>query len=258
VLYNLRFALLSIILHGLVVYAVFHAFKPYESTKPRLKPVKSYILIDTFKAPTAPEPKIIQIEEPLAIKEMVPVETQADTSEPQEAELQSQAATPSPENIANPEVVKVTQTEDKINTIDIAPKLNPDIADSQPSSLRGVSSYIQGLHQVEVERLSEGALREYKEPKSLTNKSAEPNRNKELREASSTFAPKEANIIVLSEFGPNEKTILMDGKCIKMTTTELDDQFWKGPKLWTSSNGCGKYDKFNGQLQKSLDKYLKK
>lgn len=257
-LYHSRFAILSILLHGLVFYALFHTFRPYEPPKPEA--IKSYLLIKTPKPQESPN----QVQETPTEKEKISVEQPSNTPDTSDTNADPQASSPKepavPKEVTLPkqEVVKVTQTEDKINTIDIAPKLNADNTSSSPSSLRGVSSYIQNLHQVELERLSEGALRQYKEPKALGNKASEPNRNKELREASTSYAPKEANIIVLSEFGPNEKTILMNRKCITVPTTELDDPFWKGPKLWTTGNGCGKYDKFNGQLQKSLDKHLKK
>ena len=257
-LYTFRFALLSIFLHGLVIYALFHGFKPYETAKPKLKSIKSYLIIE------APKPEVEAVAEPIQLQELPTQREQLSVKKPPDIpasteEIKESHLTTRKEEVrTQPEVSKVTGNKEEVNTIDISPTLDTDKNDSQSSSLKGVSSYIQNLHQVEVERLSEGALRQYKEPKAIGDQSSEPNINKELRQSSASYAPKEANIIVLSEFGPNEKTILMDGKCLKVTTTELDDPFWKGPKLWTSSNGCGKYDKFNGQLQKSLDKYLKK
>ena len=259
-LYTLRFVLLSILLHGLVIYALFQGFTPYENDKPELKSIKSYLIIEAPKleAEASVKTEPIQLQEAPSQKEKLSVEKPPEPTPPAEEIIKSELTTPKEEVTSQPEVSKVTGSKEEVNTIDISPTLDTDNMDSQSSSLKGVSNYIQNLHQVEVERLSEGALRQYKEPKAIGDPASEPNINKELRQSSTSYAPKEANIIVLSEFGPNEKTILMDGKCLKVTTTELDDPFWKGPKLWTSSNGCGKYDKFNGQLQKSLDKYLKK
>lgn len=253
-LYSLRFVLLSIVLHGVLIYALYHGFTPYESIEPKKKAIKSYLIIEAPKPP----PASIPLQTPIDLKEQIALEKSPSViAPPPEPEPK-----PKPELQTKPERTKAERDakilKDEVNTIDISPTLGTDEMDSQSRSLKGASSYIQNLHQIEVERLSENALRQYKEPEAIGKQPSEPNINKELRQSSASYAPKEANIIVLSEFGPNEKTILMDGKCLKVTTTELDDPFWKGPKLWTSGNGCGKFDKFNGQLQKSLDKYLKK
>ncbi|MEP1446777.1 MAG: hypothetical protein ABJK37_11760 [Paraglaciecola sp.] len=121
----------------------------------------------------------------------------------------------------------------------------------------GESSYIKNLNEKEFNKLSGSALREFKKPKPLLSRTGPLSTNQKLKQLSTSFAPVGSDIVVLSEFGPDETTILLGDSCFTITQTALDDKIYKGASRWSRSNGCGKYDKFDGQLQKSLDKYLK-
>jgi hypothetical protein len=114
------------------------------------------------------------------------------------------------------------------------------------------------LHSKELERLSNSALNEFRKPKPLIDKSIPLSTNQRLKALSSSFAPKKADIIVLSEFSPNETTIKLGDSCFTINQTALDDKVWKGASRWAGSNSCGKYDKFDGKLQRLFDKNLQK
>jgi hypothetical protein len=121
-----------------------------------------------------------------------------------------------------------------------------------------VSQYIQNLHSKELGTISESSLNEFRKPKPLIDKSTPLSTNQRLKALSSSFAPADSGIIVISEFGPDEKVIMLGDSCFTITQTALNDKIWKGASLWAGSNSCGKYDKYDGQLQRSLNKYLQK
>lgn len=120
------------------------------------------------------------------------------------------------------------------------------------------ANFITALNSKKLNELSQQSAQAYRQPEQLIDKSKIQSKNAQLKAQSADFAPPGSGIIVLSEFGPNETTIMVDDSCMTVTKTDLLDPVDRGVSIWRLGGaGCKKYDKFNGQLQKSLDKYLK-
>jgi hypothetical protein len=120
-----------------------------------------------------------------------------------------------------------------------------------------VSQYFQNLQANELKQLAKNASEEFNKPKPI-GRSTPSSTNQRLKALSATFAATGSNIIVMSTFGADETNIILGDACFTITQTALDDKVTRGASVWKRSSRCGAYDKFDGQLQKSLDKYLQK
>lgn len=121
----------------------------------------------------------------------------------------------------------------------------------------GTFEYIQEANKTALDRLSSDSLSDYLKPKPINGNSRSRVSQKIQEELDKSFAPLGADITVVSKLG-TETLILHGDSCYQVHETELDDKVYRGAAVWTRSGACGKTDKFNGQLQISLDKYLKK
>lgn len=146
------------------------------------------------------------------------------------------------------------------NSLDEEKTIMPDTAATTSSRKvqAVVSQYMQNLHSKELGSISETSLNQFRKPKPLIDKSNPLSTNQRLKALSASYAPKGTDIIVLSDFGPDETTIMLGDSCFTITQTALDDKVWKGSSVWTKSNSCAKYDKYDGQLKRSLNKFLQK
>ncbi|MDP5031292.1 MAG: hypothetical protein NWQ54_18350 [Paraglaciecola sp.] len=233
-------AALSILLHGVFIFGLVGFTLPYEKQEVRNEPIKSYLFFEKSAAGSeSVNNSTNMLDEVIA----------------QGAGKMAMSAQPS-----TPEAIKLEIDSVVKNSLD-KEKTTPTDATATLSSRKVqtvVSQYIQNLHSDEVGRISESSLNQFRKPKPLIDKSTPPSTNQRLQALSSSFAPKGSDIIVLSVFGPDETTIMLGDSCFTITQTALDDKIWKGSSVWTKSNSCGKYDKFDGQLQRSLNKYLQK
>jgi hypothetical protein len=233
---------LSILLHCVFIFGLVSFTLSHQKPKQELKkqPIKSYLFFESPPAASEPVNKTADMEDQVVVQQARNKEKSAQPTNPEEIKLEIDP------------VAKSSSGEKKT-----AP---PDTTESLPSlKLQTVvSQYFQNLDSKELDKLSENSLDEFRKPKPLIDKSIPLSTNQRLKALSSSFASKNSDIIVLSEFGLDETTIMLGDSCFTITQTALDDKVWKGSSRWTGSNSCGKYDKYDGQLQKSLNKYLQK
>ena len=233
---------LSILLHCVFIFGLVSFTLTHHKQKQEVKQqaIKSYLFFDRPPSVSEPVKKNADMEDKVVVQQTHIKEQPAQPTNLKKIELEIEP------------VAKSTSDEKKT-----APA---DTTTSLPSHKlqRVVSQYFQNLDSQELDKLSNNSLDELRKPKPLIDKSIPLSTNQRLKALSSSFASKDSNIIVLSEFGPDETTIMLGDSCFTITQTALDDKVWKGSSRWTGSNSCGKYDKYDGQLQKSLNKYLQK
>jgi hypothetical protein len=228
---------LSILLHCVFIFGLVSFTLPHQKPKQEVKQqlIKSYLFFDSPPSVSEPVNKTADMEDKVVIQQAHNREKSAQPTNLEEIELEIDP------------VAKSSSGEKKT-----AP---PDTTTSLPSHKLQtvVSQYFQNIDSKELDKLSENSLDEFRKPKPLIDKSIPLSTNQRLKALSSSFASKDSDII-----GPDETTIMLGDSCFTITQTALDDKVWKGSSRWTGSNSCGKYDKYDGQLQKSLNKYLQK
>ncbi|MGQ8364281.1 cell envelope integrity protein TolA [Glaciecola sp. 1036] len=242
---------LSLVIHVAIIVLIFGIALPEQQHIDEQPSLKSYLYIK----PPVIESSII---EPTTVKPEH-VNTVSPVEEANEIEK-----TTTVQNQPVPETVP-------IEIVDEQPKKNAQAEQAslqnnattnvnQTSTiLNSTAKFITDLNSKKLNELSQHSAQAYRQPKPLIDKSKEHSINAQLKAQSADFAPPGSNIIVLSEFEPNETTIMVEDSCMTVTETDLLDPVTRGATLWRFGGaGCQKYDKFNGQLQKSLDKYLKK
>lgn len=119
------------------------------------------------------------------------------------------------------------------------------------------TKFISEVNDLALDALSAEALNDYLTPKPIVDNSRKSPTERIQEEVNDSFAPKGANITVLQQLA-GETLILQGDACYRVQETALDDKIYRGRSVWLGSSGCKRPDKFNGQLQISLDKYLKK
>ncbi|OFI33461.1 hypothetical protein BFC17_04165 [Alteromonas lipolytica] len=198
-----------------------------------------------------------QVEEPYAIEQTMTVQNQP-VEEPyvieQTMTVQNQ---PLPETRA---IERVDEQPRQNAQMEQRSQQNNAKADLNEIStiLSNTTHFITELNSKKLNELSQRSAHAYRQPEQLIDKSKKQSKDARLEVQSADFAPPGSGIIVLSEFGPNETTIMVEDSCMTVTKTDLLDPINRGVSVWRLGGaGCQKYDKFNGQLQKSLDKYLK-
>jgi hypothetical protein len=224
-----QFLALSVVIHAGIVVLIVGVGLPQKVPLKTPKPVKSYLFVESpnikpeFTEPPKPAVEETTIQEGVSAIEEVSQKTQ----KPLNAEVQA---------------------------VEEAPVTKP------VSSLSSnTAKFIQGLNAQKLDELLRHEAQEHRIPKPLIDKTKEKSRNAERRAFSTDFAPPGTDIIVLAEFGPNEKTVVIGGNCMTVTETDLNDKVHRGNTVYKfGGQACGGYDKFDGQLQKSLDKFLKK
>jgi hypothetical protein len=237
---TIQSAALSILLHGVFIFGLVSITLPYQKQKVQKKLIKSYLLFKSSAVVSEPVNNSTDMSDEVTVQGAHKTVTSTQANIPEEIELEIYS------------VAKLTLREEKTTS----PDATATISSRKLQTV--VSQYIQNLHSKELGTISESSLNEFRKPKPLIDKSIPLSTNQRLKALSSPFAPKGSDIIVISEFGPNEKTIMLGDSCFTITQTALDDKVWKGASLWAGSNSCGKYDKYDGQLQRSLNKYLQK
>lgn len=237
---TIQSAALSILLHGIFIFVFVSFTSPYQNQEVKNKPIKSYLFFKNSVAVSDPVNNTTDGLDEVIVQGTHETEMSAQPNISEQIKLEI-------DSFAKDSLGGEKTTSPGATATISAPKIQSV-----------VSQYIQNLHSKELERIAESSINEFRKPKPLIDKSIPLSTNQRLKALSSSFAPKGSDIIVLSEFGPNEKTIMLGDSCFTITQTALDDKVWKGASLWARSHSCGKYDKYDGQLQRSLNKYLQK
>lgn len=112
--------------------------------------------------------------------------------------------------------------------------------------------YLNKLEQEQIQSLSKQSLSSFNSTSPLGKNNGRKTAEQFNRENSEAFAAKGSGVKVIANLNHNETLVSINGSCMKVSLNE------RGEQVWTGSNGCGNQDPFNGQLKKSLNKYLKK
>jgi len=237
---SLTFLAFSLITHTVLILFVVSGKLPNDKQDNKKKTINSYI---TFKHPQ----KAISKPQDTAI------EASNDASEQSLKKLkvaeEDKALAISNNSLVEPEKISVVQEISK------PPVANPE---NSFTNIQNVTSqYIEGANKVAMDRLSSSSLKDSLAPKTIINKSRLPIPEQIQQELNASFAPIGTDIKVVSQIA-DETLILLGNACFKVKETALDSRLYRGAPVWTRSSGCGDVDKFNGQLQMSLDKYLNK
>ena len=213
---------LSILLHGVFIFGLLNFISPYQKQEIKKKPIKSYLFFENAAAISEPVNNSTDMLDEVSVLGAHKTEVSAQPNIPEEIKLERDSV--AKYSLGGGE----TAPQDTTATI------------SSRKTQTAVSQFIQNLHSKELRRITESSLNEFRKPKPLIDKSIPISTNQRLKALSSSFAPKGSDIIVLSEFGPDETTIMLGDSCFTITQTALDDKVWKGSSRWTGSNSCGK------------------
>ena len=259
---------ISIFLHAGIIVVLVIAALSNPKQAPATKPIQSYLLIDLPPVEVAAEDKVPEVPErnesdnaeatPRVIEEKPSVEVSNEV-QARALEVKKEVKQPEP----NVDIAVQKQPSDdsaKARVTDSAADLKTSTSNVLTNNvLTNSTKFIEALNATEIEKLSRNASVEFHQAKPLIDKSKPKSRNQQLKSISPDFAPESLDVMVLGQNGPNETTIRIDGFCATLTETDLLDPITRGATLWRNGGAaCRKYDKFNGQLQISLDKFLKK
>lgn len=247
---NIKPFVISVFIHMAIITLIIAIASPHPKKVEQRASIQSYLYTKPLVLkPSDSEPSLItpentitplSVEEPNEIEQATPVQNQP-------------LPVTRPIDDIDEHAIQNYQTEQPSLQNNASASLN-----KTPTILSNSAKYIAELNSKKLNVLSQQAVQEYYQPKPLIDNSRKLSTNERLKAQSADFAPPGSGIIVLSESGPNEKTIVVDGSCMTVTETDLLDPISRGASVWLLGGaGCQKYDKFNGQLQKSLDKYLK-
>lgn len=136
-------------------------------------------------------------------------------------------------------------------------------ADKDSNVLDNIDAYsaqfLEDLNAKKLNELSINEVREMRRPKPLIDNTKVESKRAYQKRLSRDFAPKGTSILVLAEYGPDEKTIIVGDNCMTVTRTDLNDKVYSGGSVYKfGGQACASYDKYFGQLDASLNKYLKK
>ena len=279
-----KYVAVSVIVHLTVIVGLATYMIPRHSPISQIQPLNSYLVIKPSRRaqitpiPVEPvefailaneaEPEVTKTTtEPSAEKEPSADKEPSASKEPSADKEPSASKEPSaisPKKTASTDTIPDVLPQPDISHIQKLPtvseqKLRPSILDgTNKATLFSTSKHLQTLNNNAIEEMAREAASDFRAPKALVDKSRELSTNQQMKLDSTSFAEGDTGIVVISTFGDNETTIMHGGNCFTVPSTKLDDPMQRGPSVWMASSGCSGYDKFDGQLQKSLDKHLKK
>jgi hypothetical protein len=240
----------SILLHAGIIILLVSIALPHQQQEPEPESIKTYLLFDLPPLENNTVDNVQEVTQNVIEEKPVAVAKELEKSplEIEQKVVPNEATTDTTSEI-QPMDDLVNETQTAITT--------KQTNTSSPNVLTHSSTFIEALNAVELERLSGDAIDEYRQPKALIDKTKTQSNHRALKAQSSDFAPPGSDIMVIGKFGLNETTIMVGDSCLTVTETELHDPITRGASVWRKGNpACAKYDKFDGQLQKSLDKFL--
>lgn len=245
---NLRFAgviTVSISLHVGAIFLLSDMTIPVSKPENKTQ-INSYLVIQAKASPMTE-----QVRE--ASPEPVPVPVPR-----QEAPVEIKSTQEIDKSTEIPQVEADKTAADNLPPLSNQPALTGKTVLTSKRALQNTRSIIKQLHEQEVSALAKESLQVFSTPQAIKTKKRKSQKADLNNPYEKTFAPQGADIEVISTFGPNEMTLMMKGTCVTVEQTDLLDKVYRGALILKGTGNCGKQDKFNGQLQKSLDKFLKK
>lgn len=218
--------------------------------------LKSYLVFASPKAEPeqAVEPEVQVTEE----------EIKSETPEPivdPEPKVETTINVP-PEAVAPEVVAEQTQPTESVTTTSTVEtdttEKEPPVSNKASSNLStspyaSARSYFDQLEQGKVGDLSKQEFSNLTAPKPLNMGKGPRTTQQIIDEQSEAFAGKGSGIELLGEFANKDKMVRIKGNCFR-----ISDDPVTGGQAWVPSNACGSYDKFKGQLQKSIQERLNK
>jgi len=248
-----HYIIASLFIHLAIVLLVIQLQPIPKLPEPKNEIIKSYLAV--AKPKSEPLKETEQLEE--TGQQLEQSESEQEIVEEVVSQQEPEAVVKEPVN-SEPELVtqpteQTPQQQNEETAIETQQTQNLDKAPSRVRSpYAAAQQYLQQMDTDQIKSLSRDALTSFRTPQPLNPEKGPKTTNQMIKERSEAFAPKGSGVLVLAESSHNDRLILLHGNCFRVTENERGEQQWQG------SNGCGNYDKFNGQLKKSLDKYLKK
>lgn len=248
-------------MHVIAVAFLAQIKAPKMKPKEKDKALKSYLV---FASPKVEPEQAVQPEEHVTEKEL-----QAEVPEPiVEPEPQTESLLNPPSEAVKPEV-RTEQTQpieqQPTESVTTTPTVETDTTEKEPSVINKASSnlstspyasarsYFDQLEQGKVGDLSKQGFSNLMAPKPLNMGKGPRTTQQIIDEQSQAFAGKGSGIELLGEFANKDKMVRVKGNCFR-----ISDDPVTGGQAWVPSNACGSYDKFKGQLQKSIQERLNK
>ena len=220
---------------------------PEIKSKQRKEVLKSYLVIAKPKPPKAPvtELKSSDIE-----PDSIPIKTEPEQikSVTKDTKPKTEKVNETVSTVVEPKTVdKIEQIEPPVTTI------VPSTTIQKKSPYASARNYLEQFQQQQVSELSKQGFNQLTEVKPINPSRGPKTTEQIINERSNAFAGRGSGIKVVGEFANSDKLIRLHGNCVRITDDPIT-----GGQSWQASNACGQHDEFNGQLQKSLNKYLKK
>lgn len=245
------FLFLSLVLHLVVAWYFYNKKLPARVKEKQTKAIKSYLVIAPTKQPEPEKPKLEEpvkadaIErkpEPSSITEVIDV-----------SETQANKKTPKEQTNKQPTEKLVKQPEPKLQEpVTELSNPTPTPKTQRFSAAAAAQSYLNQLQNSEIDKLSSQSLSGFRQPKPVNEGFSQSSKKEVIDRMSAKFAAPNSGVKVVAETSHNEKLLSVHGNCFSVKRDE------NGDEKWLPSNACGYQDPFNGQLQKSLNKYVKK
>ena len=245
------FILLSLLLHILAAWYLFNDRPLVNTPSEKVTPIKSYLIV------SKPIPKKPASRDITAPKLNDEVERKTDTKlEPAPESLEiEKAKTPLEPRLTQPEQTSSNpniEPPETANSNRSIVQTNEQPVTKQFSAASAAQSYFNQMQNEEINKLSQQSLAEFRQAKPLNEGFSQSSKQEVIDKLSAKYAAPNSGVKVIAETSHNEKLLSVKGNCFAVKRDE------NGDEQWLPSSACGYQDPFNGQLQKSLNKYIKK
>lgn len=239
----LQYLIYSIIVHIIIIALVVQVKKKDIKTKPKTQVLKSYLVVAPVKKKATQPPSPIKQEQVTSSESTAPEqESQSEQS------VQLDTEPDKPQIVSSPPAQPSIERKDTQSSATVVAKPN-----SVKSPYASARNYLDQFNQQQIGELSKQGFSDLTRAKPLNPNKGPRTTQQIIDERSEAFAGRGSGIKVVGQFANGDQMIRLHGNCVRITDDPVT-----GGQSWQASNACGKRDEFNGQLQKSLNKYLKK
>lgn len=243
------FLLLSLALHIVVAWYFYNKKLPTRIKEKQTQAIKSYLVIAPIK-----KTEQAQLPEPEPIKQEVNKVLIEPVAKTEINEANATFKQTQKERIIEQPVKDLAKHQER-ELQALATEQNSETPTTPPkrfSAAAAAQNYLNQLQNREIDTLSSQSLSEFRQPKPLNEGFSQSSRKEVIDRMSAKFAAPNSGVKVVAETSHNEKLLSVHGNCFSVKRDE------NGDEKWLPSTACGYQDPFNGQLQKSLNKYIKK
>lgn len=245
------FLLLSLVLHIILAWYFYNKKLPAKTKPVQSKAVKSYLVvapIEQTETTQLPEPEPIK---PEVKKELIEPVVKAEKNEISAISKQPQTQNELPIDQPVKDLTKHQETKPQALATEQSTE-SPTTSTKRFSAAAAAQSYLSQLQNNEINKLSSQSLTDFRQVKPLNDGFSQSSKQEVIDRLSAKYAAPNSGVKVVAETSHNEKLLSVHGNCFSVKRDE------NGDEKWLPSTACGYQDPFNGQLQKSLNKYIKK